>query len=131
MPCFVSPVPIDQSQYQPVAVGIPPTQPGPIATVPVEPQQPIEVATDPQTIANENGADNSAGSGELSRPIVTGRFLDCAARRLNNKRNVPFGPQMTQLSSKPNRRRKPKPRTESLQPKMQPIKIDEILNRPK
>lgn len=74
VPSFVHSVPIEQIPQQPIAVGIAPTQPNPIAPVPVDVQQPIEVATDPQIISNENAADNSAGTGELNRPIVTGKI---------------------------------------------------------
>lgn len=69
MKIFVSfAVPIQQ---QPIGIDIPATQPVPIVPNPFEPQ-PVEVATDSQTVSLENNTDNLGGS---AGPIVTGKHI--------------------------------------------------------
>lgn len=71
MPIHYNPIAVGIPATHPVAVNIPATPITPIAQIPGDAQQPVEVSTDSQIVSVENNTDNSSDA----RPIITGKIL--------------------------------------------------------
>lgn len=68
VPIHFNPVAVGIPATQPVNVNVPATPISPVAPISVDIQQPVEVSTDSQIVSVENNTDNLSEA----RPIITG-----------------------------------------------------------